>query len=63
MTKMLSGVYYFIRLFLKFPAVRMGVNKNVRMLDTTLLTYFVKISEVNSQARKVYQWSMQTSLG
>ena len=58
MTKMLSGVYYFIYLFLKFSVERMGVNKNVRMLDTTLLTYFLKISEVNSQARKVYQWSM-----
>ena len=37
--------------------------KNVRMLDATLLTYFVKISELNSQVRKVYQWNMQTRLG
>ena len=63
MTKMLSGVYYVIYLFIsyyKFSAVRMGVKKIVRMLDATPLTYFVKISEVNSQTRKVCQWSMQT---
>ena len=63
MTKMLSGVYYFIHLFFKFSAVRMGVKKNVRTLDATLLTYFVKISDVNSHAGKVYQWNMQTRLG
>ena len=54
-------LYSFI--FFKFSAVRMGVKKIVRTLDATLLTYFVKISDVNSQARKVYQWNMQTRLG
>ena len=51
--------YLFISYY-KFSAVRMGVKKIVRTLDATPLTYFVKISEVNSQARKVCQWSMQT---
>ena len=32
----------------------------MRTLEATLLTYFVKISDVNSQAGKVYQWNMQT---
>ena len=41
----------------------MGVKKIVRTLEATLLTYFVKISDVNSQAGKVYQWNMQTRLG
>lgn len=56
-------LYSFI--FFKFSAVRMGVKKKkiVRTLDATLLTYFVKISDVNIQARKVYQWNMQTRLG
>ena len=58
-----SLLFYLFISYYKFSAVRMGVKKIVRMLDARPLTYFVKISEVNSQARKVCQWSMQTSLG
>ena len=42
MTKMLSGVYYFIYLFFKFSAVRMGVKKNCAYVGRYAPDIFLK---------------------